>query len=164
MPGCVTQNSVENAGSSAVASQLQLTVSVSLVEFDKAPTVAVTVSVYVPAGVPGEPWEELEPPQEVHITPATMSTPRHASRSRKVLPFRAARQSAKRLARVKRQTTPVPSRPMGVFMTRPTINVPAVVVTLTVKETACVPSSVTEDGETEQAASKGAPLHPSVRV
>jgi hypothetical protein len=123
----------------------------------------------VPAGVPGEFGEEPEdepedPPQEVHIKPAARSTVTQANRKAYGLPLLEAAMSKKRIVTLNREVTAVSGPVSGAFGGRATSPAAAAVVTFTDKETECEPSRVTVEGETEQFASEGAPLHPRVRV
>jgi hypothetical protein len=142
---------------------VQLTLSVRLVECDRAPDVAVTVSIYVPAGVPGA--RDAPPPHEQQQNPAVnRSIADNPSRPVQAIPRRIMRRTARSPMRSSTVTRSAAGGAIGEMGACGTTNADAVVGTLMIKGTASMPSIFTTAGETEHDASAGAPAHANVIV
>lgn len=116
------------------------------------PELAVTVSVYVPTGVPGELDCALEPPppHETQRPIPTTSMPNKASL------FRRNADSEKVAGSTSNEINRAAIGELGAYRT---VAVGAVVVTLIVTGTELVPSIVAAPGEAEHTDRDGAPLH-----
>ena len=137
----------------------QFTVNVTEVECVKLPEVPVTVSVYVPLGVPGERGEvlPLPPPQEAESTSTNSTRVSGASHLLPSFPRFNASHKTERTVRPSGVNKMAAIGATGKLVRRGIASIGAVVVTLTVTVAALVPLRATAKGETEHVASDGAP-------